>query len=93
MTSPWAAILFFATALILFGGGIAITYEGWAVLTGHQTISDITHNAIGGNTWLAFVIFGLVMLLFGALITHFVGWSAGSKVQAFVVGLVARPKQ
>ena len=77
MTTNWAAILFFAAAAICLALTASLTYEGWAVLTGHQTISDITHNAIGANRWLAFVIFGLVMLLFGALIAHFVGWSAG----------------
>lgn len=86
MTTPWASILFFAAALILLGGSIALAFEGWAVLTGHETISSITHSAIGSNVWLAFVIFGLVMLLFGALIAHFVGWSTVGAMMARLRG-------
>ena len=74
--SPWTALLFVAAALIFLALTLAMSYEAWAIATGHTTISAITAQAIQNSPWKA--IFGVALFFFlaGLLLAHFTSWDA-----------------
>lgn len=75
-TTVWASLLFWAGSLICLGFTVALAFEGWAVMTGHETISSITANAIHDSPWKAMIGVAFFFFMAGLLLAHFTNWSA-----------------
>ena len=61
-------ILLFASLAYI---GFLLAYEGWAVATGHKTITEHVKDVQG--MWPVFL--PLLAFVFGGLLVHFAGWT------------------
>jgi hypothetical protein len=68
------ASIFFAAAIIIFGFGSAVVFEGFSVLLRKPTISSLSANAIVAHPHIALLSALGIGILIGALTTHFTNW-------------------
>jgi hypothetical protein len=79
MGRVFGSLIFGAAALICLGFAVAMAYETIAVATGLKpTISDIVAGTVLDHPVWAYVWVGAAFFLFGLLLDHFTGWSAGA---------------
>lgn len=76
MSQFFSGALFWAMALIFLGLGLAMAYEGYAIVTGKEsTISAISAGAIQSHPIQAIVFASVFFFILGALTAHFTRWN------------------